>query len=204
MSEVTSYLIIMIISSSVIRRSFRISTVRMWQRWSVHYRGSGHSRGEHWKGMTVLARCDNMEVVAIINSGTARDTQTMNLMRCLTFLAATRNLRMRTAHINHKCHSHCHYCVWHNTLADSLSLQLFHSQFLTGGAGADTYPGSSAGSAPVARAGLDGQRLNRAVDYYMGNALAKSTKQVYKSAKERYMLFCMSQHVPLLPASERF
>ena len=46
-------------------------------------------------------------------------------------------------------------------------------------------------------------RLDRAVDYYMGNALAKSTKQVYKSAKKRYMLLCMSQYVPLLPASEK-
>ena len=78
--------------------------------------------GEHWRGMTVLARCDNMAVVAIVNSGTARDPQTMNLMRCLTFIAAKRDFRMRAAHIKGT----------HNTLADALSrdnLKLFRSQF---------------------------------------------------------------------------
>ena len=58
------------------------------------------SWGRGWKGKTILARCDNMAVVAIINSGTSKNPQAMNLMRCLSFLCATWEFRMQSAHIS--------------------------------------------------------------------------------------------------------
>ena len=76
--------------------------------------------GRGWKGKTILARCDNMAVVAIINSGTSKNPQAMNLMRCLSFLCATWEFRMQSAHISGV----------HNIVADALSrdnLSLFRS-----------------------------------------------------------------------------
>ena len=43
--------------------------------------------GPRWKGRTVLCRCDNAAVVAIVNLGRSRIDRAMHLMRCLSFLA---------------------------------------------------------------------------------------------------------------------
>ena len=45
--------------------------------------------GYLWTGMTVLCKCDNMAVVAIINSGRSRMDKAMHLMRCLSFFPGT-------------------------------------------------------------------------------------------------------------------
>ena len=55
--------------------------------------------GKEWKGESVLARCDNTAVVAIVNSGTSRNPQAMHLRRCLAFLAARMDFNIRAAHI---------------------------------------------------------------------------------------------------------
>ena len=44
--------------------------------------------GSTWRGRTVLAQCDNMAVVDIINRGTSRDKTVMHLVRCLAFIKA--------------------------------------------------------------------------------------------------------------------
>ena len=44
--------------------------------------------GRSWQGKTVLAKCDNMAVVAIVNSGTSKEKEAMHLRRCLAFLEA--------------------------------------------------------------------------------------------------------------------
>jgi len=56
----------------------------------------------------------------IINSGTSRNPQAMNLMRCLTFMSGTLELRISALHFSES----------HNILADALSrnnVPLFHS-----------------------------------------------------------------------------
>ncbi len=43
----------------------------------------------HWRGKVVKARCDNMAVVATIQSGACKEKWAMHLMRCLAFIEAT-------------------------------------------------------------------------------------------------------------------
>ena len=44
--------------------------------------------GSQWKGVSVLCRCDNAAVVAIVNSGTSKVERAMHLMRSLFFFLA--------------------------------------------------------------------------------------------------------------------
>ncbi len=77
--------------------------------------------GPTWRGMSIRAKCDNSAVVAIVNSGSSRNPQAMNLVRCLAFLSATLDFRIHAVHLSGA----------HNTLADVLSrnnLTLFLSQ----------------------------------------------------------------------------
>ena len=77
--------------------------------------------GKQWKNSTVLFRCDNMAVVAIVNSGRSRDQLAMHLMRCLSFFLAHFNLFTVAEHIQGRL----------NVAADSLSrnnLSRFRSQ----------------------------------------------------------------------------
>ncbi len=94
--------------------------------------------GQSWKGKTVRARCDNTAVVAIVNSGTSKNPHAMNLVRCLSFLAATYEFRMSAVHMR----------GIHNTLADALSrnnLNLFHS----------LHPQANRDAVPIPMAALD-------------------------------------------------
>ena len=78
--------------------------------------------GSDWKGALVQVQCDNTAVVEVINKGTARDRDIMQLMRCLAFLAAKGDFYVVASHIKGV----------DNTLADALSrdnLELFRSLF---------------------------------------------------------------------------
>ena len=55
--------------------------------------------GNLWVGKTILARCDNAAVVAIINQGNSKDPECMHLMRCLAFIAAQFNFNIIASHI---------------------------------------------------------------------------------------------------------
>ena len=55
--------------------------------------------GKAWQGQSVLARCDNMAVVAIVNSGTSRETEAMHLRRCLAFLEAKWSIHLWAEHV---------------------------------------------------------------------------------------------------------
>jgi hypothetical protein len=57
-------------------------------------------------------------VVAIVNSGTSRNPQAMNLMRCLAFLSAKGDFRIQAAHIRGS----------HNIVADARFPQQEHVQ----------------------------------------------------------------------------
>ena len=55
--------------------------------------------GREWRSQTVLARCDNMAVVAIVNSGSCREREAMHLRRCLAFLEAKGAFHIYAEHI---------------------------------------------------------------------------------------------------------
>ena len=78
------------------------------------------SWGKAWQGKAVLARCDNMAVVAIVNSGSSREAEAMHLRRCLAFLEAKRAIQLWAEHVRGV----------DNEVADSLSRnrldQVFH------------------------------------------------------------------------------
>ena len=56
------------------------------------------SWGKAWQGKAVLARCDNMAVVAIVNSGSSREAEAMHLRRCLAFLEAKWAIQLWAEH----------------------------------------------------------------------------------------------------------
>ena len=43
--------------------------------------------------------CDNMAVVAVINSGRAKDVTLMHLLRCMFFVAAHLNVYLQAHHV---------------------------------------------------------------------------------------------------------
>ncbi len=55
--------------------------------------------GRYWRGRQVECHCDNMAVVAVVNSGRSRDKTLMHLLRCLVFMAAQFHIRIRAIHI---------------------------------------------------------------------------------------------------------
>ncbi len=55
--------------------------------------------GKHWKGLTIKARCDNMSVVAVVQSGACKEKWAMHLLRCLAFIETKGVLTIKTEHI---------------------------------------------------------------------------------------------------------
>ena len=77
--------------------------------------------GKIWRQQNVLAHCDNQAVVEVINTGSCKDPELMQLLRSLFFITAHLEITLRAAHIPGLL----------NTGADALSrdnLILFHSQ----------------------------------------------------------------------------
>ena len=76
--------------------------------------------GPLWRGATVLAQCDNLAVVSIVNHGTSKNQEVMHLARCLAFITAKFDFHIIATHIKGT----------HNIQADALSrdnLSLFRS-----------------------------------------------------------------------------
>lgn len=67
--------------------------------------------GKHWSGSRVECRCDNAAVVAVVNSGKAKDSTLLHLLRCLFFVAAHYSVHIHASHIPGK----------DNVAADALS-----------------------------------------------------------------------------------
>ena len=67
--------------------------------------------GQEWKGKRVISHCDNMAVVAVINSRYSKDEYLMHMLRCLFFIEAHHQFLLSAVHI----------AGVKNTLADSLS-----------------------------------------------------------------------------------
>ena len=55
--------------------------------------------GHEWHNKTILCQCDNAAVVAVVNSGSAKDPLLMHFMRILFFLAAKCRFALRAKHI---------------------------------------------------------------------------------------------------------
>ena len=55
--------------------------------------------GSRWRGLTVSCRCDNVTVVAIVNSGRSKVEKVMHLMRCLSFFLARWEVSLVCSHI---------------------------------------------------------------------------------------------------------
>ena len=73
-----------------------------------------------WRNTTVLAQCDNITVVNIINHGSSKNQDAMHLARCLAFITAKFDFHIVATHIKGV----------HNVQADALSrdnLPLFRS-----------------------------------------------------------------------------
>ena len=45
--------------------------------------------GPLWRGATVLAQCDNLAVISIVNHGASKNQEVIHLARCLSFITAT-------------------------------------------------------------------------------------------------------------------
>lgn len=78
--------------------------------------------GSQWKGARVIANCDNMAVVSVLNSRSSKDQNLMQLLRCLFFLEAQLQFSISSVHIPGQM----------NELADDLSrnrLASFQSKF---------------------------------------------------------------------------
>lgn len=55
--------------------------------------------GHMWKGGNVIARCDNIAVVAVLNSRYSKDTHLMQMLRCLFFVEAHHQFKIEAVHI---------------------------------------------------------------------------------------------------------
>jgi len=55
--------------------------------------------GSDWKGLRILARCDNLVAVTVINTGRSRDRFLNSCLRELCYLAATFEFELRAVHL---------------------------------------------------------------------------------------------------------
>ena len=77
--------------------------------------------GSSWKNWRVVVHCDNEAAVTVLNSGYARDSQIMHLLRALFFIKAVYQIELKATHIPGK----------DNVIADAISwdkLTVLHSQ----------------------------------------------------------------------------
>lgn len=78
--------------------------------------------GKQWRGMKLLAYCDNEAVVSMIHSRSSPDSRVMHLLRCLFFIEASYDFVLTA----------CHIAGRSNYLADALSrnkLASFYTEF---------------------------------------------------------------------------
>ena len=121
--------------------------------------------GREWTAKTVLARCDNAAVVAVINKGSSKEEDVMQLLCCLTFIQAKHRFNIKSAHIKGK----------DNDWADAL---LPPTGKETGNA---TIPATPRPDDHM-EARLELAALDRVVERYFRAGLAPATHRTYHSA----------------------
>ena len=67
--------------------------------------------GKSWAGGSVLAKCDNAAIVAMINNGNCKEQECMHLLWCLSFIGAEFDFNLVATHVEGR----------ENVLADVLS-----------------------------------------------------------------------------------
>lgn len=72
--------------------------------------------GSEWSNQTVVVHCDNMSVVALVNSGYSRVPSIMHILRCLFFIRAQFQLEVWATHVPGV----------ENSLADAISRDNLH------------------------------------------------------------------------------
>ena len=56
-------------------------------------------RGSRWQGCLVIAHCNNLAVVEVINAGYCKDPLLMQLLRCHFFVQAHHEFSLKAIHI---------------------------------------------------------------------------------------------------------
>ena len=148
--------------------------------------------GHQWRGCTILCRCDNAAVVAILKSGSSKDRVAMHLMRCLFFFTAhypdAINASAPARERQHCCGSPVTRC----------SLLLY-----AGGphrsASTNRVAGRTNASASDTETRLDVSRLESRTLFYFAHGLASSTQRTYKSGENRYLNFAISVVIAPFP-----
>lgn len=85
--------------------------------------------GKQWAGCRVECHCDNAAVVAVVNTGKAKDSVLMHLLRCMFFVASHFSVYIHATHVPGQS----------NVAADALSRNALLS-FLQVIPGADAQP----------------------------------------------------------------
>ena len=151
--------------------------------------------GHQWQGKVVRRLCDNAAVVAVIRSGTSKDTNVMHLIRSLFFFAAKYNLILLPVHLP----------GLDNSAADALSRNDLSLLSLSGSISTTPTRPNSVRVAPSTGAtspGLDIASLGELVHKFFSKGLAQSTLRSYNSGQIWYLSFCDGCNVSPLPASE--
>ena len=129
-------------------------------------------------GCPIECYCDNMAVVAVINSGRAKDKTLMHLLRCMFFVVAHLDIHIHASHVPGV----------ENVAADELSRNCI-SSFLQEVPGAD--PTQLPGGHNSERATrLDVATLGTTVQRLLQAGLAPATQRAYLSGKKKYLSFC--------------
>ena len=141
--------------------------------------------GKQWSGSHVCFHCDNMAVVAILGSRTAKTPLLTHLLRCLSFFSA---ISAHTGSI--ECSSGCIIPQSHDSVLLSCPPD-------------STVPHPASTVSPTqhhARLGI--AQLDAAVHSLLGRGLAASTVASYASGKRRYLMFCTQFNFTPLPVNE--
>ena len=140
----------------------------------------------------VLAKSDNMAVVATLKAGSCQDQTLMHLMRCL---AAHFQTNIMAAHVPGKGRT-----TW-----QQMHCQVANTPFFSGlphSVRRTHLPSHQLYWTCCSTAALTGHLPTPNVQVLFDRGLAISTSHTYQSAKRRYADFCTSARLTMLPLTE--
>ena len=151
--------------------------------------------GKRWSGHTVLIRTDNMAVVHILNSGSARNEDMMHLLRSSFFILAQWSISITSQHLP-GCHNQVAECL---VLQRAIIIPLTLPSLVS--------PSNSYSSLPTEPPHHPPSRLDRptpanSVHFYFEKGLAPATLQVYSSSQRQFLSFCSRTNQSPLPTSQ--
>ena len=136
--------------------------------------------GRKWTESTLRIRSDNMAVVHALTSGAAKDPRLMHLLRCLHFFTARHQISICARHVPGVL----------NTAADALSRNKMSVFFQCAPQAAQApFPVPSQLLETLIWHSPDWTSVSWRT-FYLGQSLAPSTRQLYKSGQRRFFQFC--------------